>query len=167
MDELLPIAEQIGPLLIARHETIAVAESSAGGLISAALLSVPGASAYFIGGAVVYTRTSRTALLNIPESALEGIRPSTEAYALLLARAAQDRLGTSWSIAETGATGPAGNRYGDAPGHACFAVCGPSSTVSAARTLETGVADRAQNMRAFAAAALTLCLELVRQAGGD
>jgi competence-damaged protein len=94
MDELLPLAEQIGQLLIAPNQTIAVAESSAGGLISTALLSVPGASAYFIGGVVVYTRTSRTALLDISEAALEGIRPSTEAYALLLARSVRARLGT-------------------------------------------------------------------------
>src|SRR5438552_2005583 len=142
MDELSPLAEQIAQLLIAHNQTIAVAESSAGGLISAALLSVPGASAYFIGGCVVYTRASRTALLDIPESALEGIRASTEAYARLLARAARARLGTTWAIAETGATGPAGNRYGDAPGHACFGVSGPPEATQATRTLETGVANR-------------------------
>jgi PncC family amidohydrolase len=161
IDELLPLAERIGQRLIARKHTIAVAESSAGGLISAALLSVPGASAYFIGGAVVYTRASRAALLDIPESALEGIRASTEAYALLLARSARARLGTDWAIAETGATGPTGNRYGDAPGHACLAVCGPASGDEAARTLETGAVDRLANMQAFAQAALTLCHELV------
>jgi nicotinamide-nucleotide amidase len=163
MDDLLPIAEQIGQLLVARNETVAVAESSAGGLISAALLSVPGASAYFIGGAVVYTRTSREVLLEIPASALENIRPSTEAYALLLARSTRARLGTAWAIAETGATGPTGNRYGDAPGHVCLAVRGPSPALEGARTLETGVADRSKNMFAFAAAALSLCLELVRR----
>src|SRR6267143_4498723 len=99
MDKSLGLAEQIGQLLTARKETIAIAESSAGGLISAALLAVPGASAYFLGGAVVYTRASRTTLLDIPESALEGIRPSTEAYALLLARAALTRFNTTWTIA--------------------------------------------------------------------
>lgn len=161
MDDLQSLAERIGQLLISRHETISVAESSAGGLISAALLSMPGASAYFIGGAVVYTRASRATLLDIPESALEGIRPSTEAYALLLARAARDRLGTSWAIAETGATGPTGNRYGDAPGHACLAVCGRPPAAEATRTLETGAAGRSHNMRAFAAAALTLCLDVL------
>jgi nicotinamide-nucleotide amidase len=158
--ELTPLAEQIGQLLVERKQTIAVAESSAGGLISAALLSVPGASAYFIGGCVVYTRASRTALLEIPESALEGIRASTEAYARLLARAARARLGTTWAIAETGATGPAGNRYGDRPGHACFGVSGPSDATQATRTLESGVANRLENMHLFAAAALTLFLEV-------
>src|SRR5216684_1753155 len=149
MHELSPLAEQIAQLLIARNQTIAVAESSAGGLISAELLSVPGASAYFIGGTVVYTRTSRTVLLDIPEAALEGIRPSTEAYALLLARTARTCFGSTWSIAETGATGPTGNRYGDAAGHACIAVSGP---IEKSQTLETGSADRLQNMRTFAQA---------------
>jgi PncC family amidohydrolase len=156
MDESLALAEQIGHLLKARQQTIAIAESSAGGLISAALLAVAGASAYFLGGAVVYTRTARSALLDIPESALEGMRASTEPYALLLARNARTRFGSTWSISETGATGPTGNRYGDAPGHACVAISGP---VERSRTLETGSADRLQNMRTFAHAGLTLLLE--------
>jgi nicotinamide-nucleotide amidase len=156
MEELEPLAAQIAQLLIARHETVAVAESSAGGLISAALLAVPGASAYFLGGAVVYTRASRTTLLDIPESALEGIRASTEAYALLLARSARSRFNSSWAIAETGATGPAGNRYGDAPGHACVAISG---TTDRAQTIETHHAERVKNMHAFAAAALSLFLQ--------
>jgi nicotinamide-nucleotide amidase len=156
MNESLALAEQIGQLLTARKETIAIAESSAGGLISAALLAVPGASAYFLGGAVVYTRTARSALLDIPESALEGIRPSTEPYALLLARTARARFASTWSIAETGATGPTGNRYGDAAGHACIAISGPTET---SQTIETGSAERLQNMRAFMQAALTLLLE--------
>lgn len=157
MPEVESLATAITELLSARNETVGVAESSAGGLISAALLAVPGASKYYIGGAVVYTRASRTALLGIPESALEGIRPSTEPYALLLARHAQSKFATTWAIAETGATGPTGNRYGDLPGHACLAVVGPQTEV--AQTLETGSADRAANMQAFAAAALTLLLE--------
>jgi nicotinamide-nucleotide amidase len=161
MEELLALGQTAGQLLMERHQTIAVAESSAAGLISAALLSVPGASAYFIGGSVVYTRTSRTTLLDIPESALEGIRASTEAYALLLARSVRARLGTDWGIGETGATGPAGNRYGDAAGHACLGIAGAAE---AARTLETGSADRVANMLAFAQAALRLLIETIRKA---
>src|ERR1700682_4238975 len=156
MEELLPVANRIAEVLMARKETIAVAESSAGGLISAALLSVPGASAYFVGGAVVYTRTARDALLGIPESAMEGMRASTEPYALLLARTARTRLNSTWAVSETGATGPAGNRYGDAAGHACIAVVGPTEK---SVTLETGSADRQSNMQSFAAAALALILD--------
>ena len=124
MLSLLPTAERIAELLKARRETIVVAESSTGGLISAALLAVPGASAYFLGGAVVYTRQSRALLLGIPDDALGAIRPATEAYALLLARSARQQFGSTWALAETGATGPTGNRYGDAAGHSCLALAG-------------------------------------------
>src|SRR5438477_5120445 len=113
MQNLVPIARQIAAKLIERRQTIAVAESSTGGLISAALLAVPGASAYFLGGAVVYTRQSRRLLLDIPDSALDGMRPSTEPYALMMARHTQQRFATTFALAETGATGPTGNRYGD------------------------------------------------------
>lgn len=153
MNDLLPLAEKAAALLKARGETIAVAESSTGGLVSAALLAVPGASAYFLGGAVVYTRSARGALLGIADTALAGMRPATEAYALLLARTARERLSAHWALAESGATGPSGNRYGDAAGHACLAVAG---AVERTATLETGKPDRLANMRAFAAAALEL-----------
>ena len=153
-DDLLPLAARIGARLKERGETIAVAESSAGGLIAAALLAVPGASAYFSGGAIVYTRRARAVLLDIPDSAMTGMRPSTEAYALLLSRTVRDRFGSSWGLSETGATGPSGNHYGDAPGHACLALSGPG--VDRAVTLETARSDRSVNMRLFAAAALEL-----------
>jgi nicotinamide-nucleotide amidase len=159
MQDLLPLAAAIAERLKARGETIAVAESSTGGLIAAALLAIPGASAYFIGGAVVYTAKARRALLDIPDTALAGMRASTEPYARLLARTAQQRFATTWALAETGATGPTGNRYGDAPGHSCLAIAGPAER---SLTLETGSADRTQNMSAFAVAALVLlrqCLE--------
>ncbi|HKF74179.1 MAG TPA: CinA family protein [Stellaceae bacterium] len=156
MDSLLPLAERLGARLKARGETLSVAESSAGGLISAALLAVPGASAYYLGGAVVYTRQSREFLLGIPLSALAGMRPATEPYALLLARTVREKFSASWAIGETGATGPTGNRYGDPAGHACIAVVGASEH---AITVETGVADRVANMRTFARAALVLLAE--------
>src|SRR5262245_5671951 len=121
MNDLLPLAEKVAALLKDRGETIAVAESSTGGLIFASLLAVPGASAFFLGGAVVYTRQARQALLDIPDAALAGMRAATEPYALLLARTARERFSSSWALAETGATGPTGNRYGDAAGHSCLA----------------------------------------------
>lgn len=158
MDDLLPLAERIAGLLNERGETIATAESSTGGLVSAALLAVPGASAYFVGGAVVYTRVARTALLDIRDAAVSGTRSSTEAYALLLARTAHQRFAATWGLGESGAAGPTGNRYGDAPGHTCLAVAGP---VERAVTLETGSADRVANMRTFAAAALDLLAQTI------
>ncbi len=151
MNDLLPLAERAAGLLKRRGETIAVAESSTGGLLAAALLAVPGASAYFLGGAVVYTHVARRTLLSIPDEAMAGMRASTEPYALLLARTVRERFATSWGIDESGATGPTGNRYGDAAGHSCIAVAGAGET---AITLETGASDRVANMRAFSAAAL-------------
>lgn len=161
MESLLDTAGRIGERLRARGETVAVAESSAGGLIAAALLAQPGASAFFLGGAVVYTGQAREALLGIDLARFEGMRPASEPYARLLARHLRERLGAHWAVAETGAAGPTGNRYGDAAGHACLAVCGPAE---AARTLETGSAGRIANMRAFAAAALALLEEQLRAA---
>ena len=160
MDELRPLAAALAAQLIERKQTIAVAESSAGGLISAALLAVPGASAYFLGGAVIYTQAARRGLLGVPDAAVQGLRSSTEAYAVVKARAIRDRLGTTWGLAETGATGPTGNRYGDAAGHACLAVAGP---VERALTLETGDGDRERNMLRFARAALQLLEAALRQ----
>ena len=153
MQTLLPLAEQVALLLKQRRETIAVAESSAGGLIAAVLLAVPGASAYFLGGAVVYTRKARELLMQLPREAVAGMRSASEPYALLLARTASERFSASWGLAETGAAGPTGNSYGDAAGHSCIAIAGVSEAVI---TLETGSADRVANMRAFTAAALEL-----------
>lgn len=153
MDELLPKTESIGAILIDRGQTLAVAESSAGGLVSAALLSVPGASAYFLGGAVVYTATARSALLGIGDAEMAGLRSASEPYARLLARTVRARHGATWGLAETGAAGPSGNRYGDAAGHACIAVSGPVERIV---TLETGATDRLTNMRTFAASLLDL-----------
>src|SRR5579864_8364586 len=161
MQSLLPLAEKIAGALITRKETIAIAESSTGGLIAAALLSVPGASAYFLGGAVVYTRASRMALLAITDAEMEGKRASTEFYALLCAKRVRERHGATWGLGETGATGPTGNRYGDAAGHSCMAVAGP---VERAITLETGSADRRTNMDAFAKKTLELFLETIAAA---
>jgi nicotinamide-nucleotide amidase len=156
MQELTGIAERIAAKLIERKQTIAVAESSAAGLISAALLSVPGASAYFLGGAVVYTRDARRLLMEIGDAEMKGLRSSSEPYAKLLASQMRQRFSTTWGLSETGAAGPTGNRYGDAAGHSCMAVAGPNHAVF---TLETGSADRQANMHEFAKTALNLLLK--------
>ena len=156
MDTLLPQAARIAGLLKARKETIAVAESSAGGLLAATLLAVPGASAYFLGGAVVYTKQARSLLMGIGDAEMKGLRSSSEPYAMLLARTSRSRFETTWGLAETGASGPTGNRYGDAAGHTCVAISGPVEKVM---TLETGSTDRVANMRAFTQAALSLLEE--------
>lgn len=156
MQSLLPIAEKIAARLIERHETIAIAELSTGGLIAAALLAVPGASTYFVGGAVVYTRTARAVLLGIGDADMTGLRPATEAYSSMIAQRVRERHGATWGLGETGASGPSGNRYGDPAGHTCVAIAGP---IERAATLETGSDDRRANMNAFAKRALELLLE--------
>ena len=158
MDTLLPLANKIGARLKERGETIAIAESSTGGLISAALLSIAGASAYFRGGSVIYTAYARKGFLDIPNPLPAPIeRASTEPYAMLLADTVKARLDASWGLGETGATGPTGNRYGDKSGHTCIAVSGAG--FSRAITLETGSDDRIGNMRAFGVRALELLAE--------
>ncbi|MET0852433.1 MAG: CinA family protein [Candidatus Rokuibacteriota bacterium] len=153
MPDLSPMAASLGALLKSRKETVAVAESSAGGLISAALLAVPGASAYFMGGEVIYTAAARRAVLQVPEDKMQGVRSSSEPYALIMARRVREQLGTTWGLSETGATGPTGNRYGDLAGHACIAVSGPVERVI---TVETGSPDREANMWEFTRRALAL-----------
>jgi nicotinamide-nucleotide amidase len=156
MKELVAIAEKIAAKLIERRQTIAVAESSTGGLIAASLLAVPGASAYFLGGAVVYTRDARRILMDIPDDGMKGIRSASEPCAKLLAGQIRQRFSTDWGLSETGATGPTGNRYGDAAGHSCIGIAGLEP---AAMTLETGSNDRFDNMHVFASTALNFLLQ--------
>jgi len=151
MEAMTELATKVAQRLKERRETIAIGESSTGGLISASLLAVPGASAYFLGGAVVYTGRARVALLDISDEAMAGIRAASEPYAVLVAATVRDRHRATWGLAETGATGPTGNRYGDPAGHSCIAIAGPTQRVL---TLRTGNSDRAANMRAFAMRAL-------------
>ncbi len=153
-------ARAVAGLLVERKQTVAVSESAAGGLISAALLSLPGASAYFLGGGVIYTRDARRGLLGFP-AGQAAARGATEAHALATARAVRRRLGASWGLGESGAAGPEGNRYGDPPGHVCLAVAGPAERTA---TLATGLAGREANMRAFAGHALAF-LEATIRAG--
>ena len=160
MPDLNTMAASVGALLKETQQSIAVTESSCGGLISASLVAVPGASAYYVGGAVVYTRTSQKGLLQVPDEAMADIRASSEPYALLNARTVRESLGTTWALSETGASGPTGNRYGDSAGHACIAVTGP---VERAITVETGDSDREANMWVFARAALDLLEQCVRE----
>jgi PncC family amidohydrolase len=147
MKKLTTLAETVGQLLIERKQTLAVSESSSGGLISAALLSISGASTYFMGGGVIYTHRARQILLEIDFEDHPGVRSSSEPYALLAANTVRERLGTYWGLSETGAAGPRGNRYGDVAGHSCIAVSGPVEKVI---TLETGLSDREENMWLFA-----------------
>ena len=160
MNELNNLGAAVGSLLKARQHSIGVAESSAGGLINAALVAVPGASAWYLGGGIIYTKVGRTALLGIGAAEVKGMRSASEPYAKLLAQRIREKLGATWGLSETGASGPTGNGYGDAAGHACIAVSGP---VDAVITVETGSADREANMREFARRALALLEDCLKK----
>lgn len=159
MPDLTPLAASLGALLKERGHSVGVCESACGGIISAALVAIPGASAYYLGGSVSYTQASREGLMNVTDEMMVGMRASTESYALMNARIMQEKLGSTWGLGETGASGPAGNRYGDDSGHACIAVVGP---VERSMTIETGSADREANMWVFAQTALELLETCIR-----
>lgn len=154
---LMALAGPVAAMLIARKQTVSVAESSCGGLISAALVAVPGASAFYIGGGIIYTAQGGRALL--PERP-KGMKSATQDFALFEARSIREKMGSTWGIGETGASGPSGNPYGNPPGHACIAVSGP---IERAITLATGNSDREANMWAFTAAALDLLVKALSE----
>ncbi len=162
MQDLEAMAQSVAAKLRNRGETVSVSESSGGGLISAALLSIPGASAYFMGGGVIYTQDARHKLLGVPMEAMTGLRSSTESYARLLASRMNEILDTTWTLSETGASGPTGNSYGDKPGHSCLDVVGP---VERTMTLETRKNERVANMWMFAETALGLLEQCIDAAG--
>ena len=159
-ERLAELGERVGALLRDREETVAVAEGSAGGLVSAALLAVPGASNYYLGGAVAYTFRGIKGFLAGAVETPEGMRGATEEFATYLAASVAARLEATWGIGEGGAAGPP-NRYGDPAGHAWVAVAGPAG---AARHVLTGLDDRAENMVRFAEAALELLVEVMSAA---
>ena len=162
MNQLTNMAAAVGQLLKDRGETVGVSESSTGGLVSAALLSIPGASAYFTGGAANYTHTAREAFIGFSLDDHPSMRSSTEPFVELGAKTVREVLGTTWGVAEAGAAGPTGNRYGDDAGHSCIAIAGPVNKVI---TIETGDSDREANMWRFAEEVLKTFEAAIREAG--
>ena len=157
---ILRLANLTADLLIESNQTIGIAESSSGGFISAYLLAIPGASKYFMGGSVIYTRVAQRNILGVSDEEMEGLRASTEQYASLNAKTIRELLGTTWGLSETGATGPTGNRYGDSAGHSCIGVSGP---LSRTKTLETGIEQREENMLSFTEASLEFLIECLEE----
>ncbi len=147
-------------LLKDRHESIAVAESSTGGLISASLLAVPGASTYYQGGTVIYTRESRKIFMDLPMDKLKGVKPLTEEIAEIFAESIRQSLDATWGIAELGVAGPSGTPYSDEAGISVFAVSGP---LVRSRKFVTGHNDREKNMHQFTEGALGLLESTLRE----
>lgn len=159
IDGLLSLGDRVGSRLQERGETVAVADGSSGGLIATALLSRPGASAYFLGGATIYTRSAARGLLAGAVPAPADLRGASEPWARYLAESIAVRLGATWGIGEGGASGPSGNPYGDPAGHAWIGVFGPTTATRHVLTRDT---ERTANMLTFASAALELLLEHLR-----
>jgi PncC family amidohydrolase len=155
------LTDEIARLLVERKETVGVAESSTGGLVSAALLAVSGASAYFLGGGVLYTIASRLKLVGMPEEAFANYRGPSEERVALMAEAIRDRLGATWGIAESGVAGPTPSRYGHPNGHTVISVAGP---VTHTETVETGLDDREANMEQFTTHVLRILRDAIREA---
>lgn len=151
--DLYAAAARIGEVLTARGETISIGEGSCGGLISAAFVGVPGASRFFVAGSVLYTRAAFREILGDDRHALRGLEGATEDFSLAVAEIVAKKFGSTWAVAESGASGPEGNRYGHPAGHAALAVYGP---VTRTRVIETGLGDRRENMARFAMEALEL-----------
>lgn len=145
-------ALRIAEHLRRRGETIAVVDGATGGLISASLLTVPGALDFYKGGGVVYSFRARNVLFDLPREAYDGMQSATEEYALLQARAIRDRFGADWGIAESGSAGSSKHPMGVQSGRSVTAIVGPE-TSSCVET-ETGSDDRIANMLAFTRAAL-------------
>jgi len=158
--KLSEISAPLAAALIQRKQTVAVAESSTGGLISASLLAVPGASAYYLGGTVIYTARSRKQVLGVTPEDVANLEPLTEAMALSFAQVARRQLNSTWAVAELGIAGPTPARYGHAPGLSVIAISGP---IERAKIINTGSNDREQNMWAFTAAAIELLTEVVSE----
>jgi nicotinamide-nucleotide amidase len=154
LGEVLTAATSAAARLRERGESVAVAESSTGGLIAAALVAQDGASHYFRGGFVFYTLESMTTQLADASDIEFGERSATEQRARWVADSARARLGADWGVGETGATGPSPNHYGDPAGHSWVAASGPDGIVSA--HVLTGDSNRLANMEAFAVQALGL-----------
>ena len=160
-DEQRALAAEIGSLLGARGENIAVAETTTGGLISAALLSVAGASRYYVGGGVMYTRASRIALAGVPAEQYANYQGTTAELLTALAEAMRGRLGATWAIAESGTAGPTGGRT-SAPGHTTICVVGPAAR---SEVVDTGSADREANMVEFTTHSLRVLRDAIRDTG--
>ena len=159
---LTHMAEEVAELLRRRGDTIVVAETSTGGLISSALLAVPGASTYYKGGSVLYTYESRKKLLGIKGQDVEGLAPMSETMVMAFAQKAQAQFASTWAIAELGIAGPTGVAYGEA-GSSVIGIAGPNP-VSA--LLNTGSSEREDNMWLFTAHALTLLCKALSEGSG-
>jgi len=158
--------EAVASLLRARGETICVAETAAGGLVSAALLATPGASRFYRGGLTLYTLESRIAFAGWTDRDIQTYDGPTPSLVAGLASHVRGTLKATYCVGESGTAGPtaSGKTPNRQPGYVALAVVGDKDTLS--KDLDTGLGnDRQANMVAFAVAALGLVHEYITTRG--
>jgi len=163
-EEQYTLASRIALFLLAHEETVAVCESSSGGLVSACLLSIPGASAYFIGGGVLYSYAIRKAIVNMGTEEHMRYGGSTPELISEMAKNFNNKIAATWVIGEGGAAGPSKSPYGHNAGYTALAIVGP---VCRTQVIETGSANRIENMSEFATDLLRLFIEVLEKKHSD
>ncbi|HUH66916.1 MAG TPA: CinA family protein [Syntrophales bacterium] len=154
------LVRDIAAILTSAHETLSVAESSAGGLVSSCLLSIPGASSFFVGGSVLYSYQIRNEIVGMGKEEHGVYGGSTPELILEIATRFRERIGTDWVIAEGGAAGPSKSPYGHNAGYTALAIAGP---INRAKSIETGKSDRIENMSEFTNALLSFFLDVLKE----
>lgn len=156
-----PLLTEISGLLRSTSSTLAVAETTTGGLVSAALLSVSGASKFFVGGATVYTTKSRRIWAGWTDENLLNYKGPTPQLVTELAVNVREQMDATYCIGESGATGPTvpGPPFVHVAGQTCIAIV--SREGFATRVVNTGVAEREKNMVAFTKASLVLLRDVL------
>ncbi|KAF2115543.1 competence/damage-inducible protein-like protein cinA [Lophiotrema nucula] len=164
-EPLREIVQEVATLLKERKETISVAETAAGGLISATLLSFPGASGYYKGGLTLYTLESRIAFAGWTEANKVGYKGPTPDIVAGLADHTRKTLGSTYTVSESGTAGPAGGTTKNrTPGYVALAVSSEKGTTT--REVDTGKGtDREANMVAFAVEGLKLVRDVIKGEG--
>jgi nicotinamide-nucleotide amidase len=117
------VDQQVAGLLVGSGLTVAVAESCTGGLMSARLTELGGSSAYFLGGAVVYSNEAKVSLAGVDPELIERFGAVSEEVAEALASGASTRFATDLGIGITGVAGPEGGSEEKPVGTVCFSVC--------------------------------------------
>ncbi|KAL8918600.1 MAG: hypothetical protein Q9172_005354 [Xanthocarpia lactea] len=163
-----PILNEVTTLLTSRKETVSVAETAAGGIISASLLSVPGASKFYRGGLTLYTLESRIQFAGWTEEHTKNYNGPNAEVVSELAKNVRERLGSTYCLAESGTAGPAGSgkELNRQPDFVALAVASEGGVVAKETTTKVG-GDRERNMVEFAKLGLELLKKVIEEKGED
>jgi nicotinamide-nucleotide amidase len=158
-DTVAQLAREAVELLTAMGKTVAVAESLTGGLVTAALTSVPGASVVVRGGVIAYATELKAALLGVPADLLARQGAVDPDVAAAMAGGVRQRLGATYGAATTGVAGP-GPAEGKPQGTVFVAVDGPGGPAGAGLQLD---GDRQQVREGSVLSVLSLLVSALRE----